>query len=210
MKAGNIKVIGLILAGGQARRFGQNKCLQELKGRPLILWVHAVLKEVCDEVWLSLRDQEQTRIYQHLLGVKFTLDPYPGQGPLAAVAHAAQELSPADLLLVTACDQPLLRPTLLSLLVEKGLKSRAEGVFCTDNQGNLWPFPALFRKGLFKGVEERDLREKSFREFLATKKILRLPPSLWKRADPLAQSFFNINYPKDLDKAQEFLKGADF
>ncbi len=197
------KIVGLILAGGQARRFGRPKCLEHLEGKPLIHWVYTSLKEVCQEIWLSLRDEEQTKIYQHLLiWKKIVLDPLPGQGPLPAVAAAATTLRPEDLLLVVPCDQPLLRPTLLKTLLNQSLNTDFWGIFCQDQGGRLLPFPAVFRKRLFAGCALETLAEKSFRKFLAPKEILCLPPSVWQKVDPQGLSFFNINYQKDLERAK--------
>jgi molybdenum cofactor guanylyltransferase len=103
-----VKLLGAILAGGQARRFGSDKARVEFEGRALIDHVAAALAPHCDGVILCGRTGEG--------GVPDR--PEAGRGPLGglnAALHAAAERG-FDRVLVAPCDTPLLPAPLLAQL----------------------------------------------------------------------------------------------
>ena len=94
--------LGAVLAGGVGRRFGSDKALAELDGRPLVAHVAAALAGECQTVVVCGRT---------LAGhVSLADRPAPGLGPLAGIAaalrHAADE--GYDEVLSAPCDTPLL------------------------------------------------------------------------------------------------------
>lgn len=104
------RLLGVVLAGGQSRRFGSDKALAELGGRPLIAHAAAALAPHVDDVaicgrsfgdYLSLSDR-----------------PSPGLGPLgglaAALRHAADH--GFDMVLSIGCDIPALPEALVEAL----------------------------------------------------------------------------------------------
>lgn len=79
-----MKILGIVLAGGQSRRFGSDKALALLDGRPLIDHALAALAG-CDAIAVAGRDWPGT--------LSLPDRPGPGLGPLgglaAALHHAA-------------------------------------------------------------------------------------------------------------------------
>lgn len=103
-------ILGAIIAGGQARRFGGDKALALLDGLPLIDHVAAALRGHVGPVVVCGRD---------LPGYSCLADrPHPDLGPLgginAALAHGAGQGFAAVLTL--PCDTPRLDPSLLAAL----------------------------------------------------------------------------------------------
>jgi len=90
---------GAILAGGSSRRFGQDKALYVLKGKPLINWVMDSLDEASERFVVSNRDYPGLGQAHHDL--KLGGDTMSGLH--SALAHAKQ-----NWVAVAACDQPFL------------------------------------------------------------------------------------------------------
>ncbi len=188
-------LVGLILAGGFAKRFGGGKCEAKLLGKPLICWVYEALNEIVPEIWLSLRPDQEKPAFLKFKGIIY--DKNPGGGPTLALADFLKTKSKNTLVLVTSCDQPFLQKKLLLFLIEKAKESRALALCCVDEKERLLPFPGIYRGG-------QTLSGHSFKEALKrlTKTVF-LPPSLWRPLDPEGLSFFNINTKQDLLRAQQ-------
>lgn len=110
MSATTQRVVGAILAGGAARRFGSDKALAELEGRPLIDHVAAALAAQSDELIVVGR--------RH--GVLVSVADYPasGLGPLGAIAGALRWAAANGYAAVLSapCDAPRLPAGLVALL----------------------------------------------------------------------------------------------
>ena len=124
-----MRLLGAILAGGRGRRFGSDKALALLKGRPLIAHVAARLAPqvesvvVCGRDWAGLPRLDDR--------------PRPDMGPLgglcAALAHA--EALGLDAVLTAPVDAPTL-PLDIAALLRKG---RAPAVLAGQPLIGLWP-----------------------------------------------------------------------
>lgn len=207
--------IGLILAGGKARRFGGGKALATLKGKPLVFWVKEVLEQVCEEVWLSLRSLSQPEAHLQRYFARTVLDFQSGAGPLSGLLAALQNLDQNSYLLVASCDQPLLCPELLKNLKAHFEKGNFWAVFCINPKGLPEPFPGVYDPKLAPALERfLSYGQKSVRKWLQslpTEKMLGLPWKLWYVWDPKGMSFANVNYRADLEKLKRhfFLKSEN-
>lgn len=104
------RILGAILAGGEARRFGSDKALALFDGQALIDHVAAALRAQCSAVIVVGREHG---------GLSRVSDrPRAGLGPLGALAGALhwarREGFPA--VLSAPCDAPILPPDLPGLL----------------------------------------------------------------------------------------------
>ena len=112
----NTTLIGLVLAGGQSRRMGQDKALMRYKGRTLIDNASLLLQSAsCDKVLISRN------------GPGFLNDKIEDAGPLSGVHAVLDALSQSDNhngnpceLLVLPVDMPQMTPELLRILVSRG------------------------------------------------------------------------------------------
>jgi molybdopterin-guanine dinucleotide biosynthesis protein A len=109
------KVIGVILAGGRARRMNnQDKGLVNFKGSPMVSYALAALAPVVDCVIINAnRNIEQYRQFGWPV-ISDQTDSFDGPlaGVLAAMIHAD-----AEVLLVVPCDSPLIRSEHLQRLI---------------------------------------------------------------------------------------------
>ena len=105
---------GLVLAGGFGTRLGRAKGELDYHGQPQARWAHALLTDVCDHAFVSIRaDQATDAPYAGLpLIVDVDADAGPAAGLLAAwAAHSDAAW------LVLAADLPLVDRRLLAGLV---------------------------------------------------------------------------------------------
>ncbi len=95
---------GLILAGGKSVRMGYDKGSIKWYGKEQQYYLSDLLKNVCNEVYISCRADQQKEIDE-----KYQLlpDTFTGLGPYGAILSAFRE-KPDVAWLVVACDLPLL------------------------------------------------------------------------------------------------------
>jgi len=104
-------VVGLVLCGGASRRMGRDKATLPFGGEVLAARVRRVLREVTPDVRLVARHGQALP-----LDGPIVRDPAEGMGPLAAVALGLAA-APDALVVVVACDLPLLRADVVRHLV---------------------------------------------------------------------------------------------
>jgi molybdopterin-guanine dinucleotide biosynthesis protein A len=105
-----MRVLGAILAGGMARRFGSDKALAEIDGVAMLDRVARALAAECEAIVVVGRD------WPGLVRVEDR--PAPGLGPLGGLAGvlAYARLEGFDTVLTSGCDLPALPEGLLALL----------------------------------------------------------------------------------------------
>jgi molybdenum cofactor guanylyltransferase len=137
----------VILAGGQGSRMGGNKALQNLRGRPLIDWVFAVVRPQSAEVLISANENQTA--YAHL-GCPVIADHLPGYaGPLAGLQAAMQQANCAWVASVP-CDTPYLPQDLIArLCTAMGDAEAAVAVVAGRRQ----PAIALYRKNVLPKLD---------------------------------------------------------
>jgi molybdopterin-guanine dinucleotide biosynthesis protein A len=104
-----LRVAGLVLAGGQSRRFGSDKAIALLHGRPLLAWSLAALDACCERAAVSATPSGGAETLARTMGRKVLHDdPSHPRGPLAGLAAglawAASE--GFDALATLPCDTP--------------------------------------------------------------------------------------------------------
>ncbi|WP_018969156.1 NTP transferase domain-containing protein [Rubritalea marina] len=128
---------GLLLVGGKSSRMGSNKAqLTYRDGLPEWQRLHAILEELCDEVYLS-----------HPAGIDYGVPAIndPGQGPLAAIHSAFEHDANADWLVI-ACDLPLLERTNLEQLLKGSDATYDASAFSSRVDGKHEPLCTLYRQ----------------------------------------------------------------
>ena len=104
-------VVGLVLAGGRSVRFGGEKSVALLDGRPLLEWAAQRLRSVCERVAINVRAGSDAETLAHAQGLPTLYDEVgDALGPLAGVKVGLiwAEAHGARLLAVSPCDAPLL------------------------------------------------------------------------------------------------------
>ena len=206
MEATDTAVTGVILAGGQSRRMGQNKALMRLGDQPLIVHVIRQMESVTDELLLVTNEPD---LYTSLKVPMYT-DILPNMGALGGLhtglTHAANRT-----VICVGCDMPLLQPKLLSHLVSL-LGDYDAAVPCVQSEDRSAPIfqtlSAVYSKRCLPTIERMlaagELRVHALYDRIDVRIV---QPHEWQVFDPQGLSFFNINTPEDFEKADKFIGG---
>lgn len=185
-------ITGAVLAGGKSLRFGSNKAFQQLRGRRFIDWAVNSLRPFCDPVMLVVGEIEPYLDAEAVL----VRDIIPHQGPLGGI-YTALLFSPAEWVFVKATDMPFLVPQLASLII--GAKEGFDAVVPMV-QDFYEPLLAIYNRRCLPAVL-RHLREPDKHQVIGIYRHIRLrtiSEAEWRKVDPDAISFKNVNTPSDL------------
>ena len=200
-----MRVVGLVLAGGQSRRMGgRDKSLLLLRGTSLLERVIERLRVQVDALVLNTNGDPKRF---EKFGLPVVPDSVPDfSGPLAGVLAgldwAAAHRQDCPFIVSVATDAPFFPADLVSRLFEI-LESKGADMACAASGGRSHPvfglWPVRLRDDLRHAVLEEGVRKVdqwTARYGLATAVFSDRP------IDP----FFNTNRPEDLEAAAELLK----
>ena len=197
-----IETIGVILAGGLARRMGGgDKCFRPLLGRPILDWI---IERAGPQITFMIinANGDASRFQDYALPV--VADPVEGfQGPLAgilaAMDWAASQLPHIKWIVSFPADAPFVPSDLVGRYRESAAGQGAD-LACACSAGRTHPVCGLWSTSL-----AGDLRHALIEE-----KINKI--DLWTARHRLAEvdfeiepydPFFNINKSVDLKRAEE-------
>lgn len=106
------KISGVILAGGESRRMGQDKALLHWRGRALYEWAYSALYPVCDEVLISSNSDPY-----FFSGQKLVSDRFSGIGPIAGIESGLFHARHQTVIFVS-CDTPLVNSDLFAYMLD--------------------------------------------------------------------------------------------
>jgi len=202
-----VKVVGLLLAGGQSRRMGGgDKTLRLLGGIPLLERVIERLRPQIDALVLNANG-DPARFARCALPV--VPDSVPGfAGPLAGVLAgldwAATHRSDCHYVVSVATDAPFLPADLVVRLAE-GLDEAGADLTCATSGGRSHPvfglWPVRLRDDLRGALVDQGIRKVDL--WTARHKLATVPFS-----DQPVDPFFNANRPEDFAAAEALLKSA--
>ncbi|MBT8101065.1 MAG: molybdenum cofactor guanylyltransferase [Gammaproteobacteria bacterium] len=185
-------LFGLVLAGGESRRMGQDKALLRHDGQSQLAYLAGMLKSLTDEVFVSTRaeqseEPERSRWPQ-------IVDRYSGIGPVAGIL-SAMESHPQSDWLVVACDLPNIDPVTLRHLIDNSSETQPFSAYRSSHDDLPEPLCAIYRAG-----SDAILRQFIDDGVVCPRKILiRSDTCLLEQLRP--ESLDNINTPDDLSSS---------
>ena len=136
----------LILAGGKSSRMGGNhKGNLKIRGEGFTERLIRVMKPHAERILLSYGKTVQ----QEFFACSIIRDEYPDCGPMGGL-HAGLKACESDLLLVCACDMPLLDWQLYDFLLQNTGDS---DVVVPLADGQIHPLAAVYRKTMLPVIE---------------------------------------------------------
>lgn len=196
-------LLGVVLAGGQNRRYGSHKALERVGGVRIIERAIGALREACDRVVVVANDEQRYRP----LGVPVRPDLQPGCGTLGGIHTAvrwAEEEGRAGALCV-ACDMPFLSGALLRELARRSSRP-AVVVPESDGPRGVEPLCAAY------GVETREAievalagGERAVISFYDAVDVRRVPRQVVARFGDPRLLFLNVNTPEERARAEAAL-----
>ena len=134
------EIYGLVLAGGQSRRMGQDKGLLDYHGKPQRDYTFEQLKPLCNRVYMSIRPGQEESLPE---GTPYILDENRYRGPFNGLLSAHHRF-PEVAWLVVACDLPLMDTRALQYLVARRDPAALATAFATHKTGLPEPLAALW------------------------------------------------------------------
>jgi molybdopterin-guanine dinucleotide biosynthesis protein A len=200
-----VRCTGVILAGGEASRYGgKPKGLELVGGRRVVDRVAGVLSAVCDELLLIANDPSAS---EWLSGVRVAADVRPGMGSLgglhAALWHAGSAV------LVLPWDMPFVPPDLLGALRALGQTADA-AVPESGSRRGLEPLCAWYGTACLAAIERRlDAGDRRVVSFFDDVRVARLTHEQVATFGEPEVLFMNVNAPADLALAEAHATALD-
>ena len=192
---------GVILAGGLSTRYGgENKAFLRVGGMRILDRLFAVYGELFDEIILVTNIPGEFLEWDALI----VTDVFPVRSSLTGI-HAGLFYARHPFAFFSACDTPFLKKE----LVETMLDSLEPGIdlVIPQTSAGLEPLCAAYSQRCLKAAEEHILQNKfKIQMALSGKRIKKIPEDVLRQKDPELRSFFNVNSPEDLARAERFVK----
>ena len=189
-----------IQAGGQSSRMGSDKALIHLGGKRLIEHVLERVTSLSDDLFITTNHPDPLADLQ----LPLVPDEQPGVGSLVGL-RTALKAARYQHVVVIACDMPFIAQGLI--LHISTLAGQADVVVPRLGE-NYEPMLALYNKETCLPALEQALLdgERRMISFYPQVDVLPLGPDVIDRYDPRRMSFFNINTPEDLARAEAWLR----
>jgi len=202
-----LKVSAVVLAGGFSKRLGQEKGLIKLAGKPLILHALSRISKIVDEKLVVVSSEAQRENFEKTLEnqAKIVVDVCKMQSPLVGAFTGFQNVQ-GDYSVLLACDMPFLSSQVVSLLVECCI-NRSAAVPRWPNS-YIEPLHAVYNTRIACAAAKTalDKGELHLRSMISCMRNVRYVSTLvLEQLDPKLQTFFNINTPLDLKRAESML-----
>lgn len=199
----------IILAGGLSERFGQDKGLVPLAGKPLVWHVFQRASQVVDEVLVVVSSSQKRESYSQVLpGTRVLLDIEERQTPLIGALTGLKNARGRYSVLLPS-DAPFVSEEVLRLLFE--VSPGMNAVIPRWPNGYIEPLQAVYKTSSALTAAEEAIRRGEVRPLnmiMLLSKVRYISTLVIQHIDPELRTFFNINTRNDLKKAEELLKKA--
>ncbi len=177
---------GLVLAGGQSKRFGQDKALALHDGKTFLETAVDLLDAADIHPVVVTRGEAD----YSFLKCPILKDKLKARGPLGGI-YTAMSVYPGTRFIVLTCDMPALNASALRTLLSY---DQAEDIVAFSHQSSLQPFPGIYSFSLFELIIRRLLREDTSMMGLI-KEVENKAILSWEGDSAI---FANINHPEDI------------
>lgn len=194
-------VVGLILAGGLARRMGGgDKCLLPLAGKTLLQRTIERAQPQVDELLLNANGSSLrfARMRLPVIADQYSNNPGPLAGIHAGLAWLNKDDPDSEWLMSFASDTPFFPKDLVSKLMAAAIDKQVQIAVATTHAG-MQPTFSLWHASLLGKIDIvlRSGTIPRLQDWITTQKYTAVEFST-KEYDP----FFNINTPQDLYQAE--------
>lgn len=195
---GNTKFSVAVLAGGQSRRFGEDKTLAKINGRSITSLLTERMKVLSSDVMVVSKDKNK---FTDIRDVNLIMDVYKTQCPLVGIITALAHAKYSRVFVVSA-DTPFVKVELVKFLAEKekdvvlpvtgGKVHTLCGIY-SDKILNTLNY--YFEKHIYRIL---DILDEADTEYVGESDCLKYDSDLI--------SFININTKKDFEYAKKYIK----
>ncbi|MDM8524945.1 molybdenum cofactor guanylyltransferase [Desulfococcaceae bacterium HSG8] len=190
---------GVILAGGLNTRFsGLNKAFIRIRGQYILDYIYDVFKELFQEIILVTNEPLQYLDRDFMI----TTDLFPIRSSLTGI-HAGLFCAANPYAFFIACDTPFLKKELIEILLEA--IEPGTDIIIPETSAGLEPLCAVYSKKCLLPAEQQLRKDLRIRGFFKKMRVKKIPEHVLRKADTDLISFFNINTPEELARAEELI-----
>jgi molybdenum cofactor guanylyltransferase len=195
-----IDVTGVLLAGGNSRRMGEDKRYLVVGEQTLLERGLAVLRSIFQEVLVVIaQDSLPLKV-----AARVVRDLVPDCGSLGGLYTGLTQAT-TPYIFVVACDMPFLDPAVITQFTSR--RASAD-IVIAKLAARLHPMHALYGKGCLPVLEQMiRARQLKIQEMLshASLHVRYVTDTDLLTIDPSGRSFQNVNTPADLEVARSLL-----
>ncbi len=192
----------LLLSGGKSSRFGTNKAMETINGKPLIEQIVQGLKNVFEKVYIIGNVKE----YTFLQGVFFCEDIIPNKGPLGGLLTGLI-CSDSEYNFLTACDMPFLTREFFEFVK---LQKKDYDLLVPAYNSYLEPLAAVYSKKCLPFISDSLKRNQlKLKSFFPQVNVRIIKETVIREIGEPEKLFFNINYKEDVQKLEINLERSE-
>ncbi len=197
------KCTGVILAGGLNSRFdGQPKALITVGEETILTRINNVFGKLFDEIILVTNEP---LLYLDW-NVRIVTDLFPIRSSLTGI-HAGLFYASRPYVFFAACDTPFLKRGLIETVVQ-AMRPGFDVAMPATSAG-LEPLCAVYSKRCLEAVARNIKRNKlKIQRVFRKSRILAIPETVLRVRDTHLDSFFNVNTPADLVRAETMFSAS--
>jgi molybdenum cofactor guanylyltransferase len=194
----NLKLGGIVLAGGQSRRMGTSKAMLLFGPETMLARVVRIVGEVAASVVVVAANGQ---VFQPLgANTVVVRDSQSDCGPLEGIASGLRQLGELDAVFITGCDTPLLRPAFIRRVAEMLDRHHDAAVPVIDNLPQ--PLAGVYRPTVLAEVETMlSAGERRLIDLLDRIRVRPINAEELRDSDPELWSLRNLNTPADYEAA---------
>ena len=191
---------GVILSGGLANRYdGTEKALLRVGGERILDRIYAIYRQLFEEIILVTNNPDKFLEWDLLI----VSDLFPIRSSLTGI-HAGLFYMSNPYGFISACDTPFLKKEIIETVINK-IEAQID-IVMPETSAGFEPLCAAYSKRCLEAAQNHLEREKlKITKTFRKSRIKTISEKALRKIDPELQSFFNINTPEDLERAEEMI-----
>ncbi len=185
-------IYGLVLTGGKSSRMSRDKGEINYHGISQVEYSYNLLKEVCDDVFVSCRSDQAE--LTHLNKLPQIHDRFLGFGPIGGILSAMSAHRNASWL-VLACDLPLVNAEFLKTLIDARNPLSAATAFYNVDEKRFEPLAALYEPKSYQKMFYFLAEGKTCPQKVLYNSVVKIIN--FSNGDKLEKNLQNANTPED-------------
>ena len=194
----NLACTGIILAGGQNKRFaGRDKAFEQVGQATIFEHIYGIFRELFDQILLVTNHPEKYMAWD----LPMAADLFDLRSSLTGL-HTGLFYTTTPYAFFAACDTPFLKKELIQSILN-AIEPKLDIIVPRTELG-FEPLCAAYSRLCLKPVQAQlDKKELQIQRLFKTMRTREIPETTLRKIDPDLISFFNVNTPEDLERARQ-------
>ena len=195
---------GVILAGGLSSRFScKDKAHLKIREKKILDYIYDVFKDLFNQITIVTSNP----LHCIEWNCNIAADIFPVKSSLTGI-HTGLFFSSTSHTFFSACDLPFLKKEVVETIIER--VNPSDDVIIPETSTGIEPLCAVYSSRCLKPVADNIVRRKfKIQSFFKQVRVKRINEEVLRKKDSELLSFFNINTPEDLVRAEEILAGIN-